>query len=161
MPRQGGVAPMSSDIGRFTKIPASQGRINRSITNKKVEYQLGTRGNRCKFDSSIFYGSRGRPPKTYLWSNAALTHWNHQNRNMELIYYVHTPKQVHELTRDERLRVQVFFNNADLTAPQIALQTNYTERQIRYALAHRFTSQKCKAGRKVLLNTPQRKRLSQ
>jgi hypothetical protein len=73
---------------------------------------------------------------------------------------IHVPyaKQVskEELTRDQRLRVQVLFNDAHLTVSQIALQTGYTPRQIRYALAHRLTPQKQKTGRKVLLNTPKK-----
>lgn len=80
---------------------------------------------------------------------------------MEPTYHVPTPKQVHELTRDERLRVQILYNDANYTVPQIILQTGYTERQIRYALAHRLTPQKHKTGRKVYLNTPERKRLVQ
>jgi len=66
-----------------------------------------------------------------------------------------------ELTRDQRLRVQILFNNVHYTVSQIALETGYTLRQIRYALAHRLTPQKQKTGRRVLLNTPQRKRLIQ
>jgi hypothetical protein len=40
-----------------------------------------------------------------------------------------------------------------------ALQTGYTPRQIRYALAHCLTPQKQRTGRRVLLNTLQRKKL--
>ena len=69
------------------------------------------------------------------------------------------PKQVlastQDLTRDQRLRVQTLFNDANFAVSQIALQTGYTPRQIRYALANRLTPQKHKTGRKVLLNTPQ------
>lgn len=80
---------------------------------------------------------------------------------MESLYHIPVPKQAYNLTHDERLRVQVLFNDAHLTISQIVLQTNYSERQVRYALAHRLTPQKQKSGRKVLLNTPQRKRLIQ
>jgi hypothetical protein len=80
---------------------------------------------------------------------------------MDSEYYIPTPKQVtsQDLTRDQRLRVQVLYNDANYSVSQIALQTGYTPRQIRYALAHRLTPQKQKAGRKVVLNTPQRKKL--
>ena len=83
---------------------------------------------------------------------------------MDSTFYVPTPKQASkhdELTRDQRLRVQTLFNDAHYTVSQIALQTGYTERQIRYALAHRLTPQKHRTGRRVLLNTPQRKKLIQ
>ena len=81
---------------------------------------------------------------------------------MEPTFQVPVPKQVHqELTRDQRLRVQTLFNDAHFTVSQIALQTGYTLRQIRYALAHRLTPQKQKTSQRVLLNTLQRKRLIQ
>ena len=80
---------------------------------------------------------------------------------MELTISIPTPKQLHNLTRDQRLRIQILFNDANYTVSQIVLQTGYSERQVRYALAHRLTPQKWKTGRKVLLNTPQRKRLIQ
>jgi hypothetical protein len=55
-------------------------------------------------------------------------------------YHIPTPKQqVNELTRDQRLRVYILFNDAHFIIPQIALQTGFTPRQIRYALAHRLT----------------------
>lgn len=83
---------------------------------------------------------------------------------MDSTFYVPTPKQASkhdELTRDQRLRVQTLFNDAHFTIPQIALQTGHTERQIRYALAYQLTPQKKRCGRRVMLNTPQRKRLIQ
>ena len=72
------------------------------------------------------------------------------------------PKQKHpELTRDQRLRVQTLFFDANYTRSQICLQTGYSYDQVRWAIAHRLTPQKQKTGRRVLLNTPQRKRLIQ
>lgn len=72
------------------------------------------------------------------------------------------PKQKSpELIRDQRLRVQTLFFDANFTREQISLQTGYTYDQICYAIRHRLTPQKFKTGRKVLLNTPQRKRLIQ
>jgi hypothetical protein len=82
---------------------------------------------------------------------------------MASTYHVPTPKQsgYHELMRDQRLRVQTLFNDTNYTISQIALQTGYTLRQIRYALAYRLTPQKQKTGQRVVLSTPQRKRLIQ
>ena len=81
---------------------------------------------------------------------------------MESTYSIPTPKtKSPELTRNQRFRIQVLFNDANYTVSQIALQTGHSERQIRYALAHRLTPQKRNSGWKVLLNTPQRKRLIQ
>jgi hypothetical protein len=98
---------------------------------------------------------------TLRCSYAPVPHQNRQNPTMEPTLHVPTPKQTHELTRDQRLRVQTLFNDANFTVSQIALQTGYTPRQIRYALEHRLTPQKRKTGRKGLLNTLQRKRLIQ
>jgi hypothetical protein len=79
---------------------------------------------------------------------------------MDTIYYIPTPKQPRrELTRDERLRIHTLFFDAGFTRDQICLQTGFTYDQVRYALTQRLTPQKKKTGRKVLLNTPQRKRL--
>jgi hypothetical protein len=64
-------------------------------------------------------------------------------------------------TRDERLRAQTLYFEANFTIDQIALQINLTRDQVRYAIAHRITPQKSKSGRKLFLNTPQRKRLIQ
>lgn len=72
------------------------------------------------------------------------------------------PKQQSlELTRDQRLRIQTLFFDANFTHEQISLQTGHTYDQVCYAIRHRLTPQKRKTGRKVLLNTPQRKRLIQ
>ncbi|KAH7408833.1 hypothetical protein BKA64DRAFT_560110, partial [Cadophora sp. MPI-SDFR-AT-0126] len=65
------------------------------------------------------------------------------------------------LTRDQRLRVQTLFFDANFTCEQICLQTGHTYKQVCHALVHRLTPQRRKTGRKVLLNTPQRKRLIQ
>ena len=70
-----------------------------------------------------------------------------------------TPKTPHSSTRDERLRIHTLYFEAGWTQDQIALQLNLTRRQVQYALAHRITPQKHYTGRKILLNTPQRKRL--
>ena len=71
-----------------------------------------------------------------------------------------TPKTPHKSTsRDDRLRIETLYFDANWTQPEIALQLNLTLNQIKYALAHRLTPQKTRAGRKALLNTPQRKRL--
>lgn len=73
-----------------------------------------------------------------------------------------TPKQTRpQLSRDERLRVQTLFFDANHTRSQICLETGYTYDQVCYAITHRLTPQKKKCGRKVLLTTPQRKRLIQ
>jgi len=79
---------------------------------------------------------------------------------MELTYCIPTLKQPRkELTRDDRLRICTLFFDARYTRDQICLQTGYSYDQVCYALKHRLTPQKQKTGRKVLLNTPQRKRL--
>jgi hypothetical protein len=81
---------------------------------------------------------------------------------MESIYRVPVPKQPKaQLTRDERLRVQTLFFDANHTRAQICLETGYTYDQVCYAITHRLTPQKRKCGRTILLNTPQRKRLIQ
>ena len=70
------------------------------------------------------------------------------------------PKQKSlELTRDQRLRIQTLFFDANFTREQIALQTGHTYDQVCYAIRHRLTPQKQRSGRRVVLNTPQRKRL--
>ena len=58
---------------------------------------------------------------------------------MEPTFNIPVPKQARELTRDQRLRIQILYNNAQYTISQIALQTGYSLRQICYALAHRLT----------------------
>jgi hypothetical protein len=82
---------------------------------------------------------------------------------MDQTWSVPTPKTPRkrqlECTRDDRLRVQTLYFDAGFTYDQIVLQTNLTPGQVRYALDHRLTPQKKRSGRKVLLNTPQRKRL--
>jgi hypothetical protein len=81
---------------------------------------------------------------------------------MATTYQIPVPKQKHpELTRDQRLRVQTLFFDANYTRDQICLQTGYTYDQVCYAIRHRLTPQKHKTGRRVILNTPQRKRLIQ
>jgi hypothetical protein len=81
---------------------------------------------------------------------------------MATTYQIPVPKQKHpELTRDQRLRVQTLFFDANYTRDQICLQTGYTYDQVCYAISHRLTPQKHKTGRRVILNTPQRKKLIQ
>jgi hypothetical protein len=82
--------------------------------------------------------------------------------SMATTYQIPVPKQKHpELTRDQRLRVQTLFFDANYTRDQICLQTGYTYDQVCYAISHRLTPQKHKTGRRVILNTPQRKKLIQ
>ena len=82
--------------------------------------------------------------------------------SMDTTFSVPVPKQKHpELTRDQRLRVQTLFFDANFTREQICLQTGYTYDQICYVIRHRLTPQKQRTGRRVFLNTPQRKRLIQ
>lgn len=85
------------------------------------------------------------------------------NIAMESLYHAPTPKQAHslELSRDDRLRIQTLFFDANHTRSQICLETNYSYDQVCYAIRNRLTPQKRKCGRKVLLNSPQRKRLIQ
>ena len=79
---------------------------------------------------------------------------------MEPILLIPTPKTPQKSTsRDQRLRVQTLYFDARWTQDQIALQLNLSLGQVKYALSHRVTPQKHRTGRKVLLNTPQRKRL--
>lgn len=81
---------------------------------------------------------------------------------MESTFRVPVPKQRHpELTRDDRLRIQTLFFDANFTRDQICLQTGYTYDQVCHAIQHRLTPQKCKSGRRAILNTPQRKKLIQ
>jgi hypothetical protein len=81
---------------------------------------------------------------------------------MEAQISVPTPKTPtrKELSRDDRHRVQVLYFDANFTRAQICLQTGFTYDQVNRALSHRLTPQKkAKSGRRILLNTPQRKRL--
>src|ERR1700712_4757622 len=73
------------------------------------------------------------------------------------------PKQPRELepTRDQRLRIQTLFFDANFTREQICLQTGHTYKQVCHALTYRLTPQKRRTGRRIFLNTPQRKRLIQ
>ncbi len=110
---------------------------------------LGSLGNKPAKPSSIFYASRGAYPMKYKISNAAFA---------SLISL--QPSRAVELSRDEKLRVQTLFFDANFTRSQICLQTGYTYDQVCYAIQHRLTPQKRKhVGRRVLLNTPQRKKL--
>jgi transposase len=79
---------------------------------------------------------------------------------MEQMHTIPTPPTLRkETSRDERLRAYTLYFDAGFTQAEIALQLNLTSRQVQYALAYRITPQKQMTGRKVLLNTPQRKRL--
>ena len=79
---------------------------------------------------------------------------------MEITHFVPTPKTPRkESTRDERLYIQTLYFDAGWTQEAIALQLNLSLGQIKYALSHRITPQKHCIGRKIRLNTPQRKRL--
>jgi hypothetical protein len=81
---------------------------------------------------------------------------------MESTYKVPVPKQPSpQLTRDDRLRIQTLFFDANHTRAQICLETPYTYDQICYAITHCLTPQKRKTKGRILLNTPQRKRLIQ
>jgi hypothetical protein len=112
--------------------------------------------------SSIFQINRGVPPMDFKCPPAAFTTEFILTNIMATTYRVPVPKQQKpELSRDERLRIQTLFFDANYTRAQICLQTSHTYDQVCYALAHRLTPQKRKCGRKVLLNTPQRKRLIQ
>ncbi|PMD12280.1 hypothetical protein NA56DRAFT_501704 [Hyaloscypha hepaticicola] len=73
------------------------------------------------------------------------------------------PKQPRqpELIRDQRLRIQTLFFDANFTRDQICLQTGHTYKQVCHVLTHCLTPQKRRTGRRVILNTPQRKRLIQ
>jgi hypothetical protein len=77
-------------------------------------------------------------------------------------YHVPVPKQrAPELTRDEILRIHVLFYDAGHSRTQICLETTHTYKQVCDALKHRLTPQKKRSGRRVSLNTPQRKKLIQ
>ena len=78
-------------------------------------------------------------------------------------FRVPVPKQPKEpeLTRDQRLRIQTLFFDVNFTRDQICLQTGHTYRQVCYAIQHRLTPQKRRSGKRVLLSTPQRKKLIQ
>jgi hypothetical protein len=83
---------------------------------------------------------------------------------METEYHVPTPKtptkqRSLETIRDKRIKVYTLYFDTGWTHSQIALQLNLTIDQVRYALAYRLTPQKAKTRRRILLNTPQRKRL--
>jgi hypothetical protein len=82
---------------------------------------------------------------------------------MESIFRVPVLKQPKrpELTRDDRLRIQTLFFDANFIRSQIYLQTNYTYDQVCYVIQYRFTPQKYRTGRRVILNIPQRKKLIQ
>lgn len=81
---------------------------------------------------------------------------------MDSTYRVPVPKQPSpQLTRDDRLRIQTLFFDANHTRAQICLETGYTYDQVCYAITHRLTPQKRKTKGRILLNTPQRKRLIQ
>jgi len=78
---------------------------------------------------------------------------------MDSTYRVPVPKQPSpQLTRDDRLRIQTLFFDANHTRAQICLETGYTYDQVCYAITHRLTPQKRKTKGKILLNTPQRKK---
>jgi hypothetical protein len=73
---------------------------------------------------------------------------------------VSTPKTpTKQCTRDDRLRIQTLYFEAGYTQDQIILQLGCTKGQVQYALTHRLTPQKHAREKKILLNTPQRKRL--
>ena len=77
---------------------------------------------------------------------------------------VPTPKQPRrqrhtELTRDDRLKIQTLYFDAELTRDQICLQLDITYSQVCDTIRHRLTPQKHKCGTKPFLNSPQRKRL--
>ena len=81
---------------------------------------------------------------------------------MDSGFHVPVPKQgKRELSRDDRLRIQTLFFDANYTRSQICLQTGYTYKEVYYAIKHRLTPQKRKCGRRIKLNTPQRKKLIQ
>lgn len=80
--------------------------------------------------------------------------------SQDSMYSIPTPKTPRkQLSRDDRLRVETLYFDANFTQAQIALQLNISLRQIRYALSHRLTPQKRLRGKRPYLNTPQRKRL--
>jgi hypothetical protein len=79
---------------------------------------------------------------------------------MEPTLNIPTPKTpTKDCSRDDRIRIQTLYFDANFTQAQIALQLNLTLNQVRYALCHRVTPQKHTTGCKVKLNTPRRKEL--
>jgi hypothetical protein len=79
---------------------------------------------------------------------------------METEYHVPTPtKRSLETDRETQLQIYTLYNIAGWKIDDIALQLNLTLRQVRKAFYTRLTHPKAKAGRRALLNTPQRKRL--
>ena len=79
---------------------------------------------------------------------------------MESTYHIPTPKVTKkELTRDERLRIQTLYFDAGWTRAQICLQLNLSYKAVCSAILHRLTPQKKNSGRRVFLNTPQRRKL--
>jgi hypothetical protein len=79
---------------------------------------------------------------------------------MEALYSIPTPKTPRKQSnRDDRLRIETLYFHAGLTQDQIALELNLTPGQVKYALSHRLTPQHRACGRRVFLNTPQRKPL--
>ena len=74
-----------------------------------------------------------------------------------------TPKTLrkHAATRDDRLRIETLYFEANWSVDDICLQLNITRNQVYYALSHRLTPQFKRSGRHPLLSTPQRKRLIQ
>jgi hypothetical protein len=70
---------------------------------------------------------------------------------MDIEIHVPTPKtptRRPETSRDIRLQYQTLYDLANFTVYEIALQVNLSVRQVYYALEHRITPQKPKAGRK-------------
>ena len=79
---------------------------------------------------------------------------------MDSTWSVPVPKTPRKTTtRDQRLKCQTLYFDAGWTQTDIALQLNLTPDQVSYALSHRLTPQHHRSGRRVYLNTPQRKRL--
>jgi len=115
--------------------------------------------------SSTFPADRGSRPMTLKCSRAAFTVEILSKTaafSMDSTFHVPTPKQPNrELSRDDRLRIQTLFFDAHHTRSQICLETGYSYNQVCHAITHRLTPQKKRCGRRVLLNTPQRKRLIQ
>jgi hypothetical protein len=79
---------------------------------------------------------------------------------MDVQYTIPIPKTPSKTTsRDNRLRIYTLYYDTGFTQDDIVLSTGYTRRQVQHALATRLTLQKHLRGRKIVLNTPQRKRL--
>lgn len=70
-----------------------------------------------------------------------------------------TPIKGRNTTRDERIRIQTLFFEANWGISSIALQLNLTPDQVRYAIRHRLTPQKTHSGRRPLLGPAERKQL--